>query len=392
MATKEESLQFLEEAQGMLSNMNDLKAESEEKDAQLKRKQKELEKEQKNMDDAIENAIKKRRAEALKPFEKEADDLKSQLKKEQSKREKAKEVGVKARIQHETSQLVQESQELSTKAKIVTSQAGLPGYVNSGFFQTMAGPKGGKEILTWVIVLAVMFAAIPLIVFLASGKSIIALVVVYIICAAAFIGLYYLIIIRTKSKNKEKVKEVRLIRDQRALKLDEIKRMTRDIRNDKNESMYNLGEFDQRIMEIERQLQQNEGALAAATEHFDNVTKAEITNQVTNERTPQIDAIRGEIFSLGNALEDVKARLNAALGESQEKYESVVGKDLMKTEKIRKLGEYLKSGQASSISEAMRLLDEGVKVENVTEAAAETVTEAAEAAAEEVPEINDDEI
>ena len=105
MATTEESLKFLDEARSAAENVLAMKKESEDKAGQLKRLQRNLENEQKEVNDTIADTIKKRRTETIKPFETQISDLQGQLKKEQSKREKARNVGVKTRIERETAQL-----------------------------------------------------------------------------------------------------------------------------------------------------------------------------------------------------------------------------------------------------------------------------------------------
>ena len=80
MATKEESLKFLDDARTAVENLQAMKLESEEKTIQLRRMKKNLESEQKTVNETIEETIKKRRAEVAKPFDNQISDLQSQQK------------------------------------------------------------------------------------------------------------------------------------------------------------------------------------------------------------------------------------------------------------------------------------------------------------------------
>ena len=147
MATTEESLKFLEEARAAAESINAMKLESEDKAVQLKRAQKNLESEQKSVSDTIADTIKKRRAETIKPFDTQISDLQGQLKKEHSKREKARNVGMKTRIEAETAQLNAETREINNRIKMISSRNGVPGYCSSSLFQIMSSPRGAKEII-----------------------------------------------------------------------------------------------------------------------------------------------------------------------------------------------------------------------------------------------------
>ncbi len=363
MATTEESLQFLEEAKAAAEDIQDMKAESDDKAVQLKRLQKNLESEQKVVNDTITETVKKRRAETIKPFDSQLSDLQGQLKKEQSKREKARNVGVKTRIERETAQLTSESREITNRIKMISSRNGVPRYCSSSLFQIMAAPKGLKQIIVFLVVLVLAFLVVPVGAWMIWGKqSTLWLIVAYVICILLFGGLYYLFIIRNKQMFNDELKEISLLRDERALKKDAIEKIARGIQEDKNDEVYNLSEFDIRIQELNNQISQTEQQKQSAAEQFDNFTQKEITDEIMGKNVERLEQMKNEVTNLSGDLEDLKSRLRNASMENTTRFETVLGSDFTKPVQIERLSNYIKSGQAYTIAEAKELYRAGTKL------------------------------
>ena len=368
MATTEESLKFLEEARLAAEGIQSMKTESEDKAAQLKRLQKNLESEQRVVSDTIAETVKKRRAEAVKPFDSQISDLQGQLKKEQSKREKARNVGMKTRIEHETAQLTAESRELTNRIKMISSRNGVPGYCSTSLFQIMSAPKGLKEIGIFLAVLIIAFVVIPVgswLIFWNKGENrILWLVLAYVVCILVFGGLYYLLVIRNKQMHHDELKEIALLREQRSVKKDAIDRITKGIQADQNDDMYNLAEFDIRIGELNNSIGQAEQKKKAAIDQFDNFTQKEITDEIMGKNVDRLDQMKRDIEDLSGSLEALNTRLRDAGMDNTTKYESVLGSDFTKPVQIERLSAYIRNGQAYTLAEAKELYRAGAKLRN----------------------------
>ncbi|MBO4289309.1 MAG: hypothetical protein J5865_04320 [Lachnospiraceae bacterium] len=363
MATTEESLKFLDDARTAAEGILSMKKESEDKAVQLKRLQKNLESEQKEVSDTIADTIKKRRAEMIKPFDTQLSDLQGQLKKEQSKREKARNVGVKTRIERETAQLTTESREITNRIKMISSRNGVPGYCSSSLFQIMSAPKGLKEIIIFLVMLVLAFVVIPVGAWLLWGNhSVVWLIIAYVICILVFGGLYYLFVIRNKQMHSDEIKEISLLRDERALKKESIDRITKDIKNDQSDEQYNLAEFDIRINELNGQISQLEQQKKAAIEQFDGITQQEITDEIMGKNVDRLEQMKTEIDDMSAGLEDLNARLRTAGVENTTKYESVLGSEFTKPAQIERLAAYIRNGQAYNLNEAKELYRAGAKL------------------------------
>ena len=363
MATTEESLKFLDEARSAAENVLAMKKESEDKAGQLKRLQRNLENEQREVNDTIADTIKKRRTETIKPFETQISDLQGQLKKEQSKREKARNVGVKTRIERETAQLTAESREITNRIKMISSRNGVPGYCSSSLFQIMSAPKGLKQIVIFLVMLLLAFGVIPVGAWLLWGsKSTLWLIIAYVVCILVFGGLYYLFVIRNKQMHSDEIKEISLLRDERAIKKDAIDRIAKGIQNDQSDEMYNLAEFDIRINELNGQISQLEQQKKAAAEQFDNITQQEITDEIMGKNVDRLEQMKTEINGMSAGLEDLNTRIRNAGVENTTKYESVLGSEFSKPAQIERLSAYIRNGQAYNINEAKELYRAGAKL------------------------------
>lgn len=367
MATREESLLFLEEARAAVEHIQAMKAESEERTVQLKRMQKNLDSETRVVNDTIAETVKKRRAELVKPFDSQIADLQSSMRKEQTKREKARNVGMRTRIEHETAQLNAESRELNNRIKMISSRNGVPGYCNSSVFSLLSSPKGLKEILIFVGILLVLFALIPIGAWKLWGNDkTLWLIIAYIICIVLFGGLYYLLVLRLKISHGDELKEISLLRDERALKKDAINRITKGIQSDQNDSLYNLGEFDLRISELENQISGLEQQKKAELERFDSFTQKEISDEILDRNTERLENLKAEINEASVGLEELNTRLRNAGVDNSTRYEPVLGGEFAKPVQIDRLSSYIRNGQANSIEEAKELYRSGAKL-RVTE-------------------------
>ena len=363
MATTEESLKFLEEARAAAEDILSMKKESDDKAVQLKRLQKNLESEQKLVNDTIEETVKKRRTETIKPFDSQLSDLQGQLKKEQTKRGKARDVAMKTRIEHETAQLTSEMREIGNRIKMISSRNGVPGYCSSSLFQIMSAPKGFKQIIIFLVILVLAFVVLPVGAWLIWGNnSTLWLILAFVICILLFGGLYYLFVIRNKQMFNDEIKEIALLRDERAMKKEAIDKITKGIQADQSDEMYNLGEFDIRIAELNNQISQMEQQKKSAVEQFDNFTQKEITDEIMGKNMDRLEQMKTDINDMSGSLDELNARMRNASMENTTKYESILGTEFSKPVQIERLSAYIRNGQAYNVAEAKELYRAGTKL------------------------------
>ena len=118
---------FLREAKTAVLELRDMQQQEQQLLKRLKQDQKQLETDKKAVEDRISQTTKKRLGEITASYDKELGKGQDQLKKVRSKREKAKNQGVKERIIDETSDLRDDNRRIRLQIKTIFQQNHVPG-------------------------------------------------------------------------------------------------------------------------------------------------------------------------------------------------------------------------------------------------------------------------
>lgn len=126
--TGEQCLEFLEKAREAVSELSVAEDSERQMEQDCQRLERELEAEQKQMADAVQATVKKRRQEISASYDSEINKAQDLLKKARTKREKAKNQGVKERIADETAELHAYNKELRDRMKSSFRRGHVPGF------------------------------------------------------------------------------------------------------------------------------------------------------------------------------------------------------------------------------------------------------------------------
>ena len=144
-----EVLSILDERDRYKADMNSLIAEGKKVDGEIKQLRSKLESD-------INTAVKNGMIEAVAPEDKVLAEENAKLKEVRQQREKAKNKGIRDRIEYETKDLSEENREYKRSVKRGLKENGLPAFCDSNAFFIMYCSQTAVE---WVIRLAVFFAA-----------------------------------------------------------------------------------------------------------------------------------------------------------------------------------------------------------------------------------------
>lgn len=325
-----------------------------------KRLEKELAVAKKNLKDNIESTIKKRRAEVADKFDVEIGKIQDRLKKVRSKREKAKDKGIKERIADETADLTGQNKELKKNIKTSLREAKLPGFCGSGFYFMLYFTKGPGEIFGCVLMIILMFLLLPVGVYLAlpleklpESWTIPSFAITFFVVVIIVFFIYKIIGDLTKHKHREELKSIRGLHDRIVSNKKQIASIKRSITRDKNEDMYGLGDFDSKIRDAETEIEQITADKEDALRNFDGVTSAEIRGEIEGREMPRIDELEvnyNEMVSHHASLEDSVKTLGLKISTE---YEAFLGKEFTDTAKIDELISLMETGRASTVSDAV---------------------------------------
>lgn len=353
---------FLGEARQAVETLNRIQKEYSQLELEEKQLKKQLEAEKKAVDDLVFLTIKKRREEVNSSYDKQISKGQERLKKAKAKREKAKSQGMKDRIMEETAGLREENRQISLEIKSLFQREGVPAFCRHGWYYALYMPRTLKEIGILLLVILVCFAGIPW-----GGYHMIPeearrswmLVVIYLIDIILLGSIYLTVGNHTKIGNLEVIRQGRMIRDKLNSNQKKIRQITKGIRRDRNEAIYNLEKFDDEISRMAQELAELAAKKQEAINTFDTVTQTIISDEIINSSKDKIQQLTHSYERTEKRREEAERQVKEKSLELTDKYEIYIGKEFMQPDKLAELARLIRSGQAGNLTEAVSLARSG---------------------------------
>lgn len=347
---------FLEDAKEAVAELSDFTKKEEQLRLEEMRLEKSLEAEQKAVQDSINQTVKKRREEMENSYDAEIGKLQEKLKKIRTRREKAKNQGMKERIREETEELHEHNRELRVRMKTLFQSQRVPAFCGSSYYYALYFPRGMKEIFTFLLTFAVCFLLVPYGVYsVLPDKKTLYLVLIYVAAILVFGGLYTVVGNATKGRHQSALEEGRTIRSLINSNNKKIRLITASIKKDRNEAIYNLEKFDDEIAQLEQEMSEIIRKKKEALNTFENVTKTIIADEITGNSKAKIDDLKAAYEAAGSQLRYTETIVKEKKIFITDTYESYVGKDFLTTDRLEELKRILESGEAGNISEAIEV-------------------------------------
>lgn len=351
-----EGLNRIKNAKEVLAELDEAKAQEQQYDLESKQLKKRLDAEQQMVSDSIRQSISARRGEIEETYRKETGKIQEQQKKVKAERSKAKAAGVKSRIEEETADLHEENRRLKKEMQQRMKQAKVPSYCNSTYYYAMYFTKGLTEAALLLLTIALVFFAIPLGIYsLIPEHQIVHLLIIYIVVLVLFFAAYIIIGNLTKDKHMNTLREGRKIRDVMANNRRRIRMITRTIEKDRDEAVYSLDDYDQRLKQIGEELDRLARSKEEALLQFDKVTVLQIEREITGNSQGKMDALEADLKKAKENLEVSKARVQSLNLVLTDQYIPYFGREYMNTKALNTLAGFLESGQAANLTEAKNL-------------------------------------
>ena len=179
------------------------------------------------------------------------------------------------------------------------------------------------------------------------------LAAVYFAAILIFGGTYILLTNKTKARHMDTLKEARIMRDHIHSNKKKIKVIVKTIQRDKNEKIYNLEKYDDEISQLEQEIQRIGEQKKEALNSFEQVTKTIISDEIVTAAKPKIEELTSRYRQIRQEVEKTEEEIKQKNLEISGKYAGYLGKEYMDPIKIGELMESIRSGRASTISEAM---------------------------------------
>lgn len=357
-----ENQDYLIKAKELVVAIDDMQDELEQAHTLQKKTSRSIAQEEKGLADEISTTLKSRKNEIEDGYDKQLSANGAKIRQLQSKKDKKKTERMGNRIESETAELNEENSQLQLKAKSLFKQNHVSPFCNTGFFYCLFAPCGFSDIINMLLLILLFCAAIPALVsamlyytvFPETTGVLVYVVIGLLIIIVEFI-IYFVMYNAFKVRNLDTVSEGRKIRNKIKANNKQIHAIKSSITKDKDESVYNLGKYDDKLSELEEEREEISNRKVEALRVFENDTKKVITDEITGRRQPKIDGLRGELAELDSKVSSMESELADMQTHLTESYVTFLGKDLCTEEKLSDLISIMNEGAAGTVSGAIEI-------------------------------------
>lgn len=349
----------IEELQNMISDLENRDVCSNQVNVcanEGKKLEKELKQEMEALNKDVEKTVNEERQKAIGDEEKIINAGNKRLKEVRSEREKAKDKGMKDRIESETQALVEENRDLHRTARRKLKENGLPAYCDTKWFYTLYCTQGGIEWLVKLLVFVAGLILIPGIVVAIVKPWWFLKILLWVVVMVAFIGIYMTIYLLTKDKDNGTLEDIRTERYKISDNEKQIRKIKKGIKTDKDESYYNLGEFDKEATGLQEQITEATNIKNEKLKDFEENKKTEIIDKVNINHASAIQSKKDEISKKVGEYQNAVNVYNESSALITYKYEKYFTKQYTNKLSAQKMIELIQNGQAQNIEEAFNLI------------------------------------
>ena len=343
----------LENIKNQLKEMEKCLQEKKELESSEKQLRKDLTKKENEISDEIEKVIKKRRQQLEESFDENIDQAESKLKDVESNKGKKKKKAIQKRIEIETADCRKFEKSLKLDKKKLIKEQNIPSTLINPLFFSIYFPQGLGDYLIIIFSIMIAFFLIPFGVYslFLKGMGPLYLALCYLGVIIIFGGLF-LMINKSKYKHLQGLKEVRSLNNRIGDFKKQEKKIKRKIRKDKDESQYNLHEFDEKINTSNQMISSYLDKKKNALLEFDQKTAEDIKKQIEIENKEALETLKADYKKLKEKRENLVKKCNDISMDLSTNYESHLGKSFMTLEKLNVMTQVIENGQAENIGQA----------------------------------------
>ena len=319
--------------------------------------------EEKSIADEIATTVRKRRLDIEDSYDERLDDNRSRKKKVSSKRDKKKAERVSERIVDETKHLNENSNELIGELKTLFKKNKVPSFCASKLYYLMFSPYGTAEFMQMLGCFVVYLVVIPVLImllikkFLFDPKSMtnitIWCIVVFFLFVILQLVIYFIVYNTTKNRHRDIIAEGRLIRNKMRKNKKEADAIKSAITKDKDESIYNLEVFDEKLASLDEEADIITLEKKEALKNFDEEAKQTIIDEINGRRLQALEDMKAEKTANDEKLSLLENEYSDMISKITNQYAAYIGEDMCKEDKLNDLITLMEEGQASTVSEAI---------------------------------------
>ena len=369
----QENVDYLIEARKTLILVDKIKEELETQRVAAKRLKKTVEAEHKAIEDEISATLKRRKEEIAATYDKEIEVNRAKIKQIKAKRDKKKNQRMNQRMQEETYEVKEKNRQLMTEMRTKFKKAHIPGVCCHKWFYNIFLPETVLEYILFFMFFVLVILGFPVLAsFLISSKvelnakDMQELVSNVIVWASFFASLFSAVCFFTYTmisklivmKHKDVLDEGKVILQRMKANQKSIKAIENFIHKEKDDSIYNLERYDDKLSGLEKEAVKIVEEKQNALNLFENETRNLITEEINKRRMPKYNQMKEEERELDDYLNRLEEELQVNTLTLSNQYEAYLGKKYVNRETLESLIKIMKSGEADTVSEAVNFFKE----------------------------------
>ncbi len=341
--------EYLTEAMSVVATLNDDRAQLQQYQETKKQLDPSMETLTRTIEKEKNDTVRSRRADIESNYDKQLKAVDSDINAINGRRQKARAEGVKTRVADNTAALRQQVEALHLQMKEYVKENNLPGALKSRAFYTLFSPISIWDWIIDILLAGICVAAIivaymkqvSLPVFLGVMAGVVLIVAVYIAISANVKGRHHEAVGICKSMFKEI-----------AQKEKTIKAISRNIEKDKDDSFYNLGEYDQELQACSQKKNEINAQKTDALYQFDNNTKAVLVSEIDQKYAGQLEELTRSIAEAADSVSTFTQRVAMGEGRLNNEFVQYVGTKNLSHDRIEQMIGMIDSGEAVSVHDA----------------------------------------
>ena len=356
-----ENVDYLYQVKTDLEAVEQLKKELAEYRNQEKNLKKAIVTEEKSIQDEITQMIRKRKNQIEKEYDNRIDANKSKNRSVRVKRDKAKSKRVDERVSIETAELTEENRQLEVEMRTLFKAQHLPAFCRSDLFYSLFMTKRLPELLVLLLAIAVTYLGIPSLmyvlsvdVFFKGSKNVTFLCTLTVSATLFILGFIYIFMLNTiKARHYATLLEGRSIKDKIVANKRQMRAIKNTINKDKDDSQYGLDRYDDRLAELEEELDLISQEKQEAMTTFENETKQVLTDEVNDRRLGKLEQMKENLEGLEDQIMVLEQDIQNSSLAIASNYGAILGKEFCTPAKVEDLISLMEDGTADTVSEAI---------------------------------------
>lgn len=281
------------------------------------------------------------------------------LKEQEEVREKAKSEKLKVLVDQGTSGIKEECNKIKQELTDKMKENGIPFFVNTKLFRILFMPSSFSDFILFFIIFVGLVVGVPYFIFRHYKFRELIWFAILIIAAIFIFGCIVVIVDHfIINKKRAAIKECMIIRKELDQAKKEMSKKADSIKKGTSDDQLALDNYDYDINKIKEGMKKLLEEKDETLKNFEEVVKDQIKQEVVLAAKNDFDEVESKIVNVRNEIKQVTEEYDELKKDVTEKYESELGKELMRERILNTLIDKVNSSETeiTTVEQAKALL------------------------------------